>query len=595
MYIPITNAKTMMYVTGNVVRFRKGPGVNQEQITTLNKGYSVEVTNNNPVNKDSSCSNGWYEVVYNNQKGYVCSNYLSKTNPTETPVTTNNELLLPWTSPKKAIMGGASFIARDYISAGQYSIYLKKYNVNPTSSSGVNRHQYQANIMAPASEATSAYKSYKENNLLTLPLHFTIPIFIDMPAKTTHPKYGEQKIDKTEITDQEFEKKLNQEGFDETYKVWLRALHKKYPNWTFSSLKTELNFTETVNTQTTIGSIQKSVCSECVEKYKNEDGTTYDVETERGWFIATHGTVAYYLDPRNFLTENHILMFEDLSYNEVYTEQVVQSVLKNTFMSGKDDVDNVTYSSMFMEAGKTYNVNPVYLAALSRQEVGTKIGTVTSGERFEYEGITYEGFYNFYNIGAYSSASNPAKAGLVYAAKGAKKNEEGIYVGNIKTSNTPLEIPSENNSETSKPVETTTPVSAHLANMNLNQKGNYLTNLTLNSTVNTLKSKTNAKELTFKKSNGGVMGDSEKITTGTMVTFKSGETLTVVIYGDITGDGEIDSADLLRMRQILLGKVTLNGAYLEAAHVYNTTGKIDSSDLLRLRQHLLGKTNINQV
>ena len=69
----------------------------------------------------------------------------------------------------------------------------------------------------------------------------------------------------------------------------------------------------------------------------------------------------------------------------------------------------------------------------------------------------------------------------------------------------------------------------------------------------------------------------------------------MVIYGDLTGDGEVDSADLLRMRQQLLGKVTLSGSYLEAAHVYNTSGSVDSSDLLRLRQHLLGKTYINQA
>ena len=96
-------------------------------------------------------------------------------------------------------------------------------------------------------------------------------------------------------------------------------------------------------------------------------------------------------------------------------------------MTGKDNVDNISYSSMFMEAGKTYNVSPIYLASLSRQEVGSTIGLVTSGNRFEYKGQIYEGFYNFYNIGAYSSAENPAKAGLVYASNGASKNSEGVY------------------------------------------------------------------------------------------------------------------------------------------------------------------------
>ena len=130
--------------------------------------------------------------------------------------------------------------------------------------------------------------------------------------------------------------------------------------------------------------------------------------------------------------------------------------------------------------------------------------------------------------------------------------------------------------------------------MRLNRKGGYITNLQVGTTVSNLKSKTNGNELTFKNASGATLGDSEKLTTGSTITFSTGETYTIVIYGDLTGDGDIDSADLLRMRQQLLGKVSLNGSYLEAAHVYNTSGDVDSSDLLRLRQHLLGKTSINQ-
>ena len=190
-------------------------------------------------------------------------------------------------------------------------------------------------------------------------------------------------------------------------------------------------------------------------------------------------------------------MFEDLSNNSYYTEAMVKNVLKGTFMEGNDNVDGIPYSTLFMEAAKSYNVSPVYLASLSRQEVGTKMGLVTSGEQFEYKGITYVGFYNFYNIGARSSEENPAKAGLVYAAAGAVPNSDGVYVGNIGSDDPSIPVTDPDTGGGSSTLPVVTPVASHLSNMGLNRKGSYLTNVTMGATVATLKSKTNGEELTL--------------------------------------------------------------------------------------------------
>ena len=454
------SASTTGTITGNEVSFRNGAGTNNLVIRYLYSGNIVTVEDTTKV-VGNGCSDGWYRVNYNGTSGYVCSTYVALAGESYSA-----SYARPWTSPKKAIMGGAAFIAGDYISAGQNTSYLKKFNVNPNADNAQNTHQYMANLAAPYNEALSSYRSYQENGLLSLPLHFTIPVFLNMPSKTSHPKYGEEVGGTSTVTDQAFENMLDAEGFDETYKVWLRELHNQYPNWTFEALHTNLDFASTVSIQQSIGSIQKWNCSECVQQP--------EVETESGWYIATRQTVEYFLDPRNFLMADSVLMFEDLSYNDIYKEETVKSVLAGTFMSGNDQVDNVSYSSMFMEAGKTYNVNPVYLASLSRQEVGATMGLVTSGEQFEYKGITYVGFYNFYNIGAYSSEENPAKAGLVFASAGSTPNSDGVYVGNVG-----------GGSSDSKPVDdpdtpSTVPVATLIANMGLNRKGTYLTNLSLN-------------------------------------------------------------------------------------------------------------------
>ena len=65
------------------------------------------------------------------------------------------------------------------------------------------------------------------------------------------------------------------------------------------------------------------------------------------------------------------------------------------------------------------------------------------------------------------------------------------------------------------------------------------------------------------------------------------ETFTNVVIGDINGDALINSADLLKIRQHLLGTNILVGPYFLASDI-NYDLNINSADLLRVRQHLLG-------
>ena len=81
-------------------------------------------------------------------------------------------------------------------------------------------------------------------------------------------------------------------------------------------------------------------------------------------------------------------------------------------------------------------------------------------------------------------------------------------------------------------------------------------------------------------------------------TFKAKKTVsgktteyTFIVLGDVTCEGIINSADLLKIRQHLLTVVTLTDGLFYSADI--TKDEIlNSADLLRVRQHLLG---INKI
>ncbi len=233
-------------------------------------------------------------------------------------------------------------------------------------------------------------------------------------------------------TDEEFEESLK--AFPESYHDALRLLHTIYPHAIFEAYDTRLDFNTVVKNESSEGD------SLIWDSNNSRDGLklmdSYNYQTNKfannypgggeNWYAANSETIAYYLDPRNFLTQTRVFMFENLSYNPtIHTEAGVNAILAGSFMA-KEKVDggDKTFAEVIMEAGKTYNISPYYLASRILQETGYTRSSLVKGD---YDDDKYDGYYNFFNYGA--SGKDVVASGLAYAYKKGWDSEEKAILG----------------------------------------------------------------------------------------------------------------------------------------------------------------------
>ena len=240
----------------------------------------------------------------------------------------------------------------------------------------------------------------------------------------------------------EKETKLNRqmtlsETFPSSYKPYIDELKKKYPNWEFKALYTNLDWEYVINNENVFG--KNLVPKSYSDNWKNTKPGEYNVEVDSGWVDSSRTAVEYAMDPRNFLNYVRVFQFEELSYNsKTSTKETIEKILYGTEFynriveyktsSGNNVVTDKKYSDLILGAAKTSQVSGLHLASRIKQEVGpflshSSISGTVSG---------FEGLYNFYNIGATSSSEpmGAIKNGLQYAkdGKGASSATKSKYL-----------------------------------------------------------------------------------------------------------------------------------------------------------------------
>ena len=120
-----------------------------------------------------------------------------------------------------------------------------------------------------------------------------------------------------------------------------------------------------------------------------------------------------------------------------------------------------------------------------------------------------------------------------------------------------------------------------------------------NNTVENLKQKiTTDLELQFVNNKGDILGEEDVIGTGSKIQVKENGNIlleyTIILYGDVNGDGKITSVDLLVLQRHILEIEPLEEIYTKAANIRKTASKPTSVDLLLIQRHILGLQIIEQ-
>ena len=343
------------YINENYVNLRKSATTSTKSLYKVNKGTEIKVVDKKLIS-GSGCSSKWYKITYKNKTAYVCSAYVSF---------------------KSTTFSGINVV--DYTArVNTNSVTVRKDKT--TKSDALTTLSLGANVEILSTHNTT-------NTDCSTNVWYKISYYTNKTGYICS-KYVTTKESIT-ATNEEYATVLREEGFPDSYIPYLTYLHNKYPNWTFKSKNTNTNFASAVDAEEGLNYMQTT----------NNNYRTSTVPAEgSSWFKVNSGVIAFYMDPRNWLTKEKIFMFEKLDYADSY-ENLYLDLVKALFGDGKLGADE--YTVPMCTYGKQYKVSPLHIGSRVRLEVGANGSHSTDGGEFTYKGKTYSGYYNFFNIGAY--------------------------------------------------------------------------------------------------------------------------------------------------------------------------------------------------
>ena len=200
--------------------------------------------------------------------------------------------------------------------------------------------------------------------------------------------------------------KLGTLGFPESYCPYLYYLHAKHPTWTFTPNLINKTLDEVATAELWKVGLQTANPNYWLQ------GSPY----EGDYYYVNKDVISSFLDPRNSMFENYIFQFLNLEKNaNAYNTTALRAVVSNNLLN---------YINTYAQAGQNEGINPLHMLVRSAQEgmddptYSSISGKYTSTYgRKTPEGYNLDGYYNYFNVGAWiESGYTTISRGLAHAA-----------------------------------------------------------------------------------------------------------------------------------------------------------------------------------
>ena len=492
-----------------------------------------------------------------------------------------NKYLIPWNNKEKAITGGGIFIGSSYINVGQNTIYLQKFDVTDLNGEGLFWHQYMTNVLAPYSESKIIYSGYQKSGMLDLAMNFIIPIYNNMPTiPTQSPGIN------------------NNDFIQDNTDVYCNASNVNIRTGPGTSYEVITN----ISKQTKMKRISKGV----------QNGERWDK------VILENGIVGYIY--QSYVTEMPAVSIEkiDLTIDNQILQKGETKQLQVKISPQEASNHKVIYASSNPEVAIVDDKGNIQAI-----KSGTTVITVKAEENDVQEKIEISVYSKVTNVNLDQKQIN-MEVGDNFQIKGTIEpedaNEKTIL---FKSNNEKITTVQENGTVTALQEGKTTIVASAKENPSITAECqvtvvkkltedeiHFDSPLKVNSlevsgidyiknTVKDIKEKiiTDLEIQIFNKNNE-LLKQTDLVGTGSKIQVKeNGDLLReykVILYGDVNGDGKINSIDLLVLQRHILEIEVLEEIYKKASIINKTANKPTSVDLLLIQRHILGLQIIQQ-